>query len=224
MNEFENCRVLVVGGSSGIGLETARMFSQEGAQVTIASRSQEKLDRALDVSGTRMDCLCLDFTDDSAVEAFFASHRDWDHVVISAADTRVGPLRELEFHLARAAMDSKFWGAYRVARFADIRPGGSLTLVSGYLSERPRKTSVLQGAINAAVDGLARGLALELAPVRVNSVSPGLVATPLWSSMELKRREQMYEAVANRLPVGRIGAPRDIARAVLFLAANGYAT
>jgi NAD(P)-dependent dehydrogenase (short-subunit alcohol dehydrogenase family) len=224
MTFFNDRRVLVVGGSSGIGLETARAFAQAGARVTIASRNRNKVDHALDAAGIEMEGHCLDSTDDASVETFFSSSGEWDHVVVTAAETAMGAVRELDLHLAQSAMNSKFWGTYRIARRAPIRPDGSLTLVSGYLSARPRRNAVLQGAINAAVDALARGLALELAPVRVNSVSPGLVATPLWSGMKSVQREQMYEAAANRLPVGRVGMPEDIARAVLFLAASGYAT
>ncbi len=88
---------------------------------------------------------------------------------------------------AAAAMESKFWGAYRVARAARINDGGSLTLISGFLSERPLATAVLQGAINAALEALARRLALELAPVRVNAVSPGMIETPIWDDLGSNR-------------------------------------
>ncbi|MGU3476880.1 SDR family oxidoreductase [Methylobacterium sp. D48H] len=89
-------------------------------------------------------------------------------------------------------MDSKFWGAYWIARSVQLRPGGSLTFVSGYMSERLQAAAPLQGAINAALESLARGLALELAPTRVNSVSLGLIETPLWSRMPEKDRAAMY--------------------------------
>jgi NAD(P)-dependent dehydrogenase (short-subunit alcohol dehydrogenase family) len=121
-------------------------------------------------------------------------------------------------------MESKFWGAYRVARAVKIREGGSLTLVSGLLSVRPSASSVLQGAINAALEALARGLALELAPVRVNAVSPGLIATPLWSAMPKEKREAMFAGAAQRLPARRIGQPEDIANAVLFLVTTPFVT
>lgn len=121
-------------------------------------------------------------------------------------------------------MNSKFWGAYRVARAASIREGGSLTLISGFLSVRPSKSSVLQGAINAALEALGRGLALELSPVRVNTVSPGLIATPLWSKLDAQAREKMYEDAAVRLPARRVGQAEDVARAVLYLASTRYAT
>lgn len=166
----------------------------------------------------------LDTTDAPAVDAFFAEAGPFDHVVMSAAHTPGGPVRKLPLADAQAAMDSKFWGAYRVARAARIAPGGSLTFVSGFLSVRPSASAVLQGAINAALEALARGLALELAPVRVNTVSPGLVATPLWSKLGDAAREAMYASAAARLPARRVGQPEDVANAIVYLAATRYAT
>lgn len=222
---FRGARVLVVGGSSGLGRASAAAFAASGARVTIASRSRSKLDAAARAIGAGAETAELDVTDDAAVDAFFAQPGEpWDHVVVTAAQAPSGPARTLPLADAYAAMNSKFWGAYRVARVARIRDGGSLTLVSGVLGLRPRGTSVLQGAINAALDSLARGLALELAPVRVNSVSPGMIDTPLWERLSDDARRAQYEATAQRLPVRRVGHADDVARAVLYLAGNGFAT
>lgn len=217
-------RVLVVGGSSGIGEATARAFAEVGAKVTIASRDAARLAASKDRIGYGVSTGVMDITDDASVRAFLDSAGEFDHVVVSAAQTATGPVRGLELDDAYAAMDSKFWGAYRIARVVRIRQGGSLTFVSGFLSVRPSKNSVLQGAINAALESLARGLALELAPVRVNTVSPGLIATPLWSKIDAEARDRMYEGAAARLPAGRVGQPEDVANAVLYLASTPYAT
>jgi NAD(P)-dependent dehydrogenase (short-subunit alcohol dehydrogenase family) len=158
------------------------------------------------------------------VDAFFSNAGRFDHVVISAAQTPGGPVRELALSDAYAAMNSKFWGAYRVARAVKITDSGSLTLVSGFLSVRPNKSSVLQGAINAALEALARGLALELSPVRVNTVSPGLIATPLWAKLNEQARQNMYEGAAARLPAKRVGQPEDVANAIVYLASTPFAT
>jgi NAD(P)-dependent dehydrogenase (short-subunit alcohol dehydrogenase family) len=221
---MQSTRVLIVGGSSGIGAATAAAFTENGAHVTIVSRSMEKLKAVEEQAQSTYDKAVLDITDNAAVEQFFASREAFDHVVITAAQTATGPVRQLGLDDAIAAMNSKFWGAYRVARAAKINAGGSLTFVSGFLAIRPNKMSVLQGAINAALEALARGLALELAPVRVNTVSPGLIETPLWSKMPADARDTMFEAAAGRLPVRRIGQPRDVAQAILYVASNGYAT
>src|SRR5262249_54762494 len=148
-------------------------------RVQIISRSADKVRAAKEAVGRGAQGETLDTADEAAVDKFFAGEAPFDHVVVSASQTKVSAVKELPLADAYASMNSKFWGAYRVARAARINAKGSLPRVSGYLSIRPRKGSAIQGAINAAVEGLTRGLALELAPVRVNCVSPGLVDTPL---------------------------------------------
>lgn len=224
MHSLVNHRFLVIGGSSGIGLATARQAAEAGADVTIASRSKAKLDTAITEIGGTVRAVVLDTGDEAAVERFFTEESPWDHVVVSAAQTPSGPVRSLSLLDAKAAMESKFWGAYRIARAAKMKEGGSLTFVSGFLSVRPSASSVLQGAINAALEALTRGLALELAPVRVNAVSPGLVETPLWSGMAAEKREAMFAGAAQRLPARRIGQPEHIANAVMFLSTTPFAT
>ncbi|AOJ74452.1 SDR family oxidoreductase [Burkholderia ubonensis] len=224
MNDSLNGRtVLVVGGSSGIGAAAAQAFAQRGATVTIASRHPERAGAAA-APGAAVRRETLDVTDTAAVDAFCARAGQFDHVVISAARTASGPVRSLPFDDAQAAMNSKFWGAYRVARAIDIAPGGSLTFVSGFLSARPSASSVLQGAINAALEALARGLALELAPVRVNTVSPGLIATPMWDKLAPDARDALFANAAQRLPARRVGRPEDVANAIVYLATTPYAT
>ncbi|QWT21271.1 SDR family oxidoreductase [Bacillus sp. NP157] len=223
MHTFTDQNVLVVGGSSGIGLATAQAFAAAGAKVTIASRSAGKLAEAAEAIGHGVKTVVLDTADNAAVEAL-AGGQTWDHVVVSAAQTPGGPVRQLALDDAYAAMESKFWGAYRVARAANIRDGGSLTLVSGFLSVRPSATSVLQGAINAALESLVRGLALELSPVRVNAVSPGVIRTPLWNGMDDSTRAAFFASAAGKLPAKRVGEPGDIANAVLYAAGTGFTT
>lgn len=221
---FDGKQVLVVGGSSGIGEAAAHAFAERGAIVTIVSRDARKLAESAARIGHGVRTAALDITDDDAVRAWLDAADAFDHVVVSAAQTATGPVRGLDLKDAQAAMDSKFWGAYRVARAVRIREGGSLTFVSGFLSVRPSGASVLQGAINAALEALARGLALELAPVRVNTVSPGLIATPLWSKLDEAAREKLYQGAAGRLPARRVGQPEDVANAIVYLAATPYAT
>jgi NAD(P)-dependent dehydrogenase (short-subunit alcohol dehydrogenase family) len=223
MFSFTNQDVLVVGGSSGIGLATAKAFAAAGARVTIASRSAEKLEAALKELGGEAKSQVLDTGDAKAVEQFLSAHT-WNHVVVSAAKTPSGPVRQLSLDDAHKAMESKFWGAYRVARVARIEDGGSLTIVSGFLSVRPSATSVLQGAINSALESLVRGMALEFSPVRVNAVSPGMIRTPLWHGMDAEKREAMFAAVAEKLPAKRAGEPEDIANAILYAAATPFTT
>lgn len=204
--DLTNSRVLIVGASGGIGGAAADAFAAAGASVARPGRDT------------------LDMTDDASVAAFFADAEPFDHVVVAAAQTKTGPVAELDLADARAAMNSKFFGAYRIAKAARVTDGGSITVVSGFLSQRPSASSVLQGAINAALEALARGLALERAPVRVNAVSPGLVDTPLYATMDDAAKAAMFDRAAARLPARRIGQPEDIASAILFVATNPYAT
>lgn len=224
MIDFTNSKVLVVGGTSGVGLATAKAFVAAKAAVTIASRSAVKLRIALDQLGDAASGRTLDIRDDLAVERFCTELGAFDHVVVSAAKTQMGTISTLPLVDAYAAMDSKFWGAYRVARAISIMPNGSLTFVSGYLSVRPSKDAALQSAINAALEALARGLAIERAPIRINTVSPGLMKTPLWDFLADEAREGMYDAAIKRLPTRRVGLPEDVTEAILYLAGNRYST
>lgn len=224
MTSLTNKRVLIVGGSSGIGMAIASQALAQGAQVTIASRSEAKLNEAAGRLGKGVTIAVLDTGDDKGVEDFFATGDTWDHVIISAAQTPSGPVRKLPLEDARKAMESKFWGAYRIARAARFSQRGSLTFISGFLSVRPSATSVLQGAINAALEALARGLALELSPVRVNAISPGLIDTPLWSKMDDGVRQSMFEKAAQNLPARVVGQPEDIANAAIFVMTTPFAT
>lgn len=224
MTSLTDTRVLVVGGSSGIGLAVARQTLAAGASVTIASRSKEKLAAARSELGESAFAEVLDTGDETGIERFFAAQAPFDHIVVSAAQTASGPVRKLSLEDAKRSMESKFWGAYRVARTARFADRGSLTLISGFLSERPSATSVLQGAINAALEALARGLALELSPVRVNTVSPGVIDTPLWSKMDEDARRAMFSRTAGNLPAKTVGQPSDVANAVLFAMTTPFVT
>jgi NAD(P)-dependent dehydrogenase (short-subunit alcohol dehydrogenase family) len=219
-DSFKRARVLVLGGSTGIGLATAALAAELGAHVVIASRSAEKLAQAAARHPAIAETHVLDITRHEDVAGFFAAHEDWDHVIVGGSETKSDSLRELPITAAYAAMQNKFWGAYHVAHACRIRPGGSLTLVSGVFSIRPSAAAVLQGAINAALEGLMRGLALELAPLRVNAVSPSVTDTPLWNKFAPDVRASKFNAYAQRVPLGRIAQPEDVAQAILSVAGN----
>ena len=215
-------KIVVVGGSSGIGLATAELAKSEGAGVVIASRNADRLKTVADKLGAT--AIPTDVTSDQSVTDLFRKCGPVDHVVVTAAQLRSGPFKSVSMEDVRATMESKFWGAWRVARAAEIRPGGSLTLVSGFLSIRPRPATAIVGAANGALESLARSLALELAPVRVNCVSPGIIDTPIRASMPEAARRDMLAKAAAALPVGRVGVGEDIARQILTFMTVGFAT
>jgi NAD(P)-dependent dehydrogenase (short-subunit alcohol dehydrogenase family) len=215
-------KVVVVGGSSGIGLSTAELAKSEGAEVIIASRSAEKLNAAAAKLGAK--AIPADVTSDDSVANLFRQCGPVDHVVVTAAQLRTGPFKSVSMDDVRSTMEGKFWGAWRCARAADIRAGGSLTLVSGFLSVRPRPNSAIVGAANGALESLTRSLALELAPVRVNCVSPGIINTPIRAGMPEAARRDMLAKIAAALPVGRVGVGEDIARQILTFMTVGFAS
>jgi NAD(P)-dependent dehydrogenase (short-subunit alcohol dehydrogenase family) len=218
--------VVVIGGTSGIGLATAEQALGAGARVVIASRSAEKLKRASERLGGRIEARELDVTRESDVRAFFEGLGSLDHLVTSVGGGAMGRFVDLDPATARGAFDGKFWGQYHAARAAAprIRAGGSITLFSGIASRKAMPGMAAIAAINGAIEALCRTLAIELAPVRVNVVSPGLVATPAYDRMPAAQRQGMFDAVAAGLPVKRVGAAEDVAQTVRYLLANGYTT
>jgi NAD(P)-dependent dehydrogenase (short-subunit alcohol dehydrogenase family) len=220
--QLKDKKVVVVGGSSGIGLSTAELAKREGADVIIASRNAEKLDAV--AKTLNAIAIPADVTSDESVADLFRRCGPVDHVVVTAAQLRTGPFKTVAMDDVRATMEGKFWGSWRVARAAEFRPGGSLTLVSGYLSVRPRPNSAIIGAANGALESLARSLALDLAPVRVNCVSPGIIDTPIRAAMPEEARRDMLAKTASGLPVGRVGVGDDIARQILAFMTIGFMT
>jgi NAD(P)-dependent dehydrogenase (short-subunit alcohol dehydrogenase family) len=215
-------KVVVVGGSSGIGLSTAELARREGADVIVASRNAVRLDAVAE----KLNAIAIptDVTDDKSVANLFKSSGPVDHVIVTAAQLRSGPFKTVAMEDVRSTFEGKFWGAWRVAREAQFRAGGSLTLVSGFLSVRPRPNSAIVSAANAALESLARALALELAPVRINCVSPGIIDTPIRAAMPEAARKEMLAKTAAGLPAGRVGLGDDVAQMILAVMTNGFAT
>jgi len=224
MTSFNGDRVLVVGGSSGIGLGTAKVAKDAGAHVTIVGRSAERLAEAAKQIGGGVEQAVLDATDDVAVEKFFADSGTWDHVVLTVGKGGRGLIQKLDMQTALKAMDDKFWAYFRVARAAKIREGGSLTFVTGSLGQKAAPSASMLCATNAAVEGLMRGLALDFAPTRVNAVSPGPIDTPLWDQFDDERRKAHRAHVEATLPARRMGQPEDVGEAIVMLMGNKFTT
>lgn len=224
MFDFTDQLILIVGGTSGIGLATAKLAAAMGGKVTIASRTAEKVKAAKESIGAGAAGRVIDVTNDRGVEEFFSDGTVWDHVVVTGSQVKIAAVRELAIETARASFDSKYWGFYRVARSAQIKPGGSLGVVAGVLATRPVAGRALMGSINGAIESLVQGLALELKPVRVNAVSPATIDTEMWSAMPKEARDAMFAKVCATYPAGCVGRPEDIARQLLLFAGTKYAT
>jgi NAD(P)-dependent dehydrogenase (short-subunit alcohol dehydrogenase family) len=226
MNELGGSRIVVVGGSSGIGLAVARQAAARGARVTIAARSRERLARAAAAMPAPVDLVPCDLTDDDSVARAAAAFGAIDHLVIpGSGDAVVAPFASLDLARGRRFLDSKLWGPLRLVRAAHAQVRRSIALFSGAASRKIAPGGALTTTINAAVEALARALALELAPLRVNVISPGIVDTPVWDTLLAPdERRALFAALPARLPARRAGAPDELAAATLAVLENPYMT
>lgn len=219
-------KVLVVGGGSGIGFAVAEGAAREGAVVTVASTNEQRVRAAGDRLGT--EAAVLDVTDEPGLAAFFAG-RTFDHIATTAGDwggPRRGPLAEADLEAAASVFKVRFWGALALAKQGapTLAPGGSITLTDGMIAHKPTKGSVVSTAMAGAVEFLTRALAVELAPIRVNCVCPGLIRTGVWDSIpEDRRAEELAKRTARQL-IPRVGEPDEAAEAYLHLMRAGYTT
>jgi NAD(P)-dependent dehydrogenase (short-subunit alcohol dehydrogenase family) len=220
-------RIVVLGGSSGIGLATAQAAAREGAALVIASSRKDRIDEALATLPTGTEGHVLDLADADAAKALFQQLGSFDHLVFTAGETlQLGTLATADIDAARRFFTLRYWGAYCAAKYgsSSIREGGSVVFTSGIAGRRPHAGWSLGASICAAMEGLTRALAVELAPIRVNIVSPGVVRTPLWANMTEADRKGLYQQVADALPVGHVGDAAEIAQAYLYLMRQTYST
>lgn len=223
-------RVLIIGGSSGIGLACAHRCLGAGLDVTIVGRTEEKLAQARHSLGApgRLQTVVADFTSEARVIELFKQVDRVNHIVCTAADIdgAYELLPELELTAVQRAVESKVYGPLLVAKHGAPRlaEGGSITFTSGIAAHRPMARGAAVALVNAALEGLVRALAVELAPLRVNVVSPGWVDTPIWSFVAGDRKDEVLTGMADRLPVGRVGRPDEIAEAIGFVMGNRFTT
>jgi NAD(P)-dependent dehydrogenase (short-subunit alcohol dehydrogenase family) len=220
-------RIVVLGGSSGIGLATAQTAAREGATVVIASSRKARIDEALATLPKSTQGHVLDLADGEAMQALFARLDSFDHLVFTAGEPlQLGSLATTDLEAARRFFALRYWGAYSAAKYGSgkIREGGSIVFTSGIAGQRPQAGWALGASICAAMEGLTRALAVELAPIRVNIVSPGVVRSPLWANMTEADRGALYQQSAERLLVGHVGNVEEIAEAYLYLMRQSYGT
>jgi NAD(P)-dependent dehydrogenase (short-subunit alcohol dehydrogenase family) len=225
--------IVVIGGSSGIGLAVARRSLDDGATVVIAGRSQQRLDAArADLARTgppagRLSAHPVDIGDPAQVTRLFERVGTLSHLVVTAADLPYGPVVSLSEDSILRAVRSKILGPLFAAQQAAprITKPGSITFTSGIAASRPAPGGALAATVNGALESMVLALALELAPIRVNAVSPGWVDTPVWDRLATPDVKNARMAdLAARLPARRLGRPEDIANAVAFLIADTFVT
>jgi NAD(P)-dependent dehydrogenase (short-subunit alcohol dehydrogenase family) len=220
--ELRGQTVVVIGGSAGIGLETARRARVEGANVILTGRDPERLQRAATELGA-LSTASFDATDPAALDRFFGDvPAPIDHVMVTAGRPYYGRLVDMDFVQARRALDDHLLLALQVARNAagKMRPGGALLFMSGTGARRPGVGLGIAATMTAALPALAANLALELAPVRVNVIAAGFVDTPLSASLLGDQLENRRNHLRATLPIRRVVGPADVAALAVHVMIN----
>ena len=227
---LENSKVVIVGGSSGVGLGAAQAIVGRGAQVVLVGRSAERLQRAAQAldAPQQVSTIAADVTVEADVQRMFSQVGAFDHLVVTrGVPPPAVPIESTDLAAVRAFIDVMVVSSFSLAKHAKakLRPGGSITFTSGISKDRP---GIPGGAVVATVAGsfgyMARALAREMAPTRVNVISPGWVDTPMWDDIVGNAKHEIWAQMAARLPAGRIGTVADIAKAYLFVLESDFTT
>jgi NAD(P)-dependent dehydrogenase (short-subunit alcohol dehydrogenase family) len=223
---IEGHTVVLFGASSGMGLATAKATRDAGAEVTIVARDRARLERARAELGAGTRAESLDAADTAAVQALFDTFERVDHVASFTGEQPHAPVGETTHELYQRAMDARVWAARNLCAAAAPRmpETGSFTFCSGVSAFRPRADRSAGAAATAALESFGRAMAVELAPIRVNTICPGSFDTPVLDRAFGARKEEVMRAYLAQLPLGRLGRPDELAHAVLFLMTATYVT
>lgn len=221
---LQNKKILIAGGTSGIGLSAALMFQQQGAIVTVTGRDIAKLNAA---AAEGLHTAEVDSTNIETLQTFFQSLGKIDHLIIALGSNKgLGNFIDLSLDDLRKAFDEKYWSYLNTLKAAIpfVNPNGSITLITAITAAAKFAGTSGIGSVNGALEIMVPIIAKEIKPIRINSVSPGVVDTPWWDFMPQEAKQQTFEGYASQITVGRIAKPEDIADAILFLAKNDYMT
>ena len=213
-------RVILLGASSGIGLATAKKAAAEGAGVVIVSGNRNRVDQALKELPAGSEGYAVDLSKEESIREFFSSTGRFDHLVYSAGENlTLSPIAQTKIGQAQDFFTIRFWGAFAAVKYAAplINEGGSIGLTSGTASIRPGAGWSVASAICGAMEGFVRAMAVELSPIRVNCVVPGVIRTPLWDSMGPQERDGLFQQVSQSSLVKRVGLPDDVAEGFVYL-------
>jgi NAD(P)-dependent dehydrogenase (short-subunit alcohol dehydrogenase family) len=226
-NSLKDKRVLILGGSSGLGLATANAAAADGAKVVIVSGNQQRINAALQELPAGSKGYAVDLSKEDNIKSFFSGIGQFDHLVYTAAENiNLESISDTDIEMARNFFTLRYWGAFAAVKYGAplVNKGGSINLTSGIASRRPGLGWSLAASICGAMEGFCRAMAIELAPTRVNVVLPGVIETNLWNGMPEQDRQNFYQSVASSLPLKRIGQAEDIAQTFVFLMNQSFAT
>ncbi|WP_433427953.1 SDR family oxidoreductase [Nonomuraea sp. CA-141351] len=214
-------RVVIMGGTSGIGLATAELLADDGAEVIVTGRDPQKLAAVKDRVASAEQ---VDGTSEDDVTAFFDRIGLFDHLVLAFSPGALGggALKDIAVDDIRSAFDGKLFSYLFAIQHAQV--SDSITMISASSARAALPGTVTFAAVNGAIERIVSPLATELAPVRVNAVSPGAVDTPWWSFLPEDQRQAQFAVAADMVPAGRVGRPGDVAGAVRYLIGAAYVT
>ncbi|MFD7898534.1 SDR family oxidoreductase [Streptomyces sp. NPDC059743] len=224
---FSGQRVVVIGGTSGIGQAVVQAAAERDAQVVVVSARQASVERALRELPPGATGHAVDVRDADALDAVFGRIGEFDHLVYTSGEAlTLAPIADLDVDTARRFFEIRYFGVLAAVRAAMTRLSrdGSVTLTGGSAGPRPAPGWAVAASICGAMEALTREFALELAPVRVNLVRPGVVESPLWSALGERDRDALYQATAKTVPVGHTGRVEEVALAYLYCMEQTYAT
>ena len=226
---LDGTRILLVGGTSGLGLAVAQAAAERGATPIVASRNPAGVDRALGALPERAEGATVDVGDTGSIARLVEHAGPIDHLVYTAGEPlQLTMLPDLTPEIARSFWETRYFGALGVVRAVTVagavREGGSIVLTGGNAGQRPGPGWSLAASVCGAMEALTRQLALELAPLRVNLVAPGVTRSPLWAGMSRGDEQALYDGLAATLPAGRVGEPSDVALAYLYAMEQPMAT
>jgi NAD(P)-dependent dehydrogenase (short-subunit alcohol dehydrogenase family) len=223
-------RIVIIGGASGIGYAVAEGAIAEGAEVVVGSSRPDNVQAAVTRLGNKASGHPVDVKAEDQVAGFFEWAGPFDHLVFTAGDwggfRSPRPLAETDLDAAAENYAVRHWGALRAVKHGAprMREGGSVVLTNGMVAHRPQKGRPISTAMAGGIEHLVRGLAVDLAPIRVNAVCPGAIRTGVWDSIPAETREAQMAAMTRRLPIPRVGEPSEVAEAYLYLLKAGYTT
>ncbi|WP_425832388.1 SDR family oxidoreductase [Streptomyces fractus] len=218
---------VVMGGSSGIGEATAALFARGGAEVTITGRDEQRLADAAARIGGKTTTYRMDAVAQDDIDAFFATTAPIDHLVVAVSGAAgAGAFADLDLADLAHGFDAKFWPQLRILQAAlpHLTGHASVTLITAASARAAFPGTSGLAAINGALEAMIPPLAVELAPRRINAVSPGVIDTPWWDRVPPEQRAELFAGLAATTPVGRVGAPEEVAAAINSLATNGFIT
>lgn len=220
-------RIILLGGSSGFGLATAKAAAAEGAKVVIVSSKKESIQAALAQLPEGSEGHVVDLTDEAQIKSFFQQAGSFDHLIFTAGEALlIGNIGDINIGDARKFFDLRLWGMIAAVKYSapHLNPKGSITLTGGTGSMRPGPSWSICASVLAAVEGFMRAMAVELAPIRVNMVTAGVVKSPMWSFLPEATRESIYSSVGQSMLLKRVGEVEDVAKTFLYLLHQHWST